>query len=183
MINFLTTRGWIGRQATQGRGEEDPGFSCCPTTNQHVRNCSYCVAKRFCASEPARHCAGGPECHNGNAARRLCGRSGARGTRPLQSSNGALEIRRLGGFRHGARRHARAFRRYEPAIGWPLVPAAVGTITRTYSWTKLQTTRKKWRSTRDDAIGRMIISIILSAASICRARSCRADKYRRMAHD
>src|SRR5262249_1273275 len=66
------------------------------------------------------HCAGGPECHNGNAARRLCGRSGARGTRPLQSSNGALEVRRLGGIRHGARCHAGAFGRYKPAIGWPL---------------------------------------------------------------
>src|SRR5262245_25950978 len=67
------------------------------------------------------HCAGDPECHNGNAARRPCGRSGARGTRPLQSSNGALEIRRLGGFRHRARRDARAFGRYEPTNGWPLV--------------------------------------------------------------
>src|SRR5262249_59709279 len=28
--------------------------------------------------------------------------------------------RGLGGFRHGARRHARAFGRYKPAIGWPL---------------------------------------------------------------
>src|SRR6516162_6193300 len=66
------------------------------------------------------HCADGPECHNGNAARRPCGRSGARGTRPLHSSNGALEIRRLGGFRHGARGRARVFGRYKPAIGWPL---------------------------------------------------------------
>jgi uncharacterized membrane protein (UPF0182 family) len=53
-------------------------------------------------------------------ARRPCGRSGARGTRPLQSSNRALEIRRLGGFRHRARRDARAFGRYEPTNGWPL---------------------------------------------------------------
>src|SRR5262249_42808079 len=66
------------------------------------------------------HCAGGPERHNANAARRPCGRSGARGTRPLHSSNGAVEIRRLGEFRHGARRPGRAFGRYEPAIGWPL---------------------------------------------------------------
>src|SRR6516162_195004 len=66
------------------------------------------------------HCADDLESYNRNTARRFCGRSGARGTRPLQSSNGALEIRRLGGFRHGARRYARAFERYEPAIGWPL---------------------------------------------------------------
>ena len=66
------------------------------------------------------HCAGGPECHNRNAARRSFGRSGAGGTRALQSSNRALEIRRLGRLRHGARRNARASGRYEPAIGWPL---------------------------------------------------------------
>src|SRR6516162_9242012 len=66
------------------------------------------------------HRVGGSECHNGNAARRSRSRSGARGTPPLQSSNRALKIRRLGGLRHGARRHARAFGRYEPAIGPPL---------------------------------------------------------------
>jgi len=63
------------------------------------------------------------------------------------------------------------------------VPLAPRTHALRKQQSSLQTTRKKWRSTRDDAIGRMIISIILSAASICRARSCRADRYRRMAHD
>ena len=68
-----------------------------------------------------RRRAGGSEHCNGDAARRPRGRSGAGGARPLQSSNGALEIRRLGGLRHGVRRDAEAFGGYEPAIGRPLV--------------------------------------------------------------
>src|SRR5262249_9807491 len=60
-----------------------------------------------------RRRAGGSERCNGNAARRPRGRSGAGGAATLQSSNCALEIRRLGGLWHGARRDAGAFGGHE----------------------------------------------------------------------
>src|SRR5262249_36954148 len=46
---------------------------------------------------------------------------GAGGAQPLQSSNCALEIRRLGQLWHGARRYAAAFGGHESEIGRPLV--------------------------------------------------------------
>ncbi len=54
-----------------------------------------------------------PSAATGNAARRPGGKSGTGGARPLQSSNRAIEIRRLDGLRHGVRRDARAFGGYE----------------------------------------------------------------------
>src|SRR5262249_12877924 len=68
-----------------------------------------------------RRRAGGSKRCNGNAARRPRGRSGAGGAPTLQSSNCALEIRRLGRLWHGARRYAAAFGGHESEIGRPLV--------------------------------------------------------------
>jgi uncharacterized membrane protein (UPF0182 family) len=61
-----------------------------------------------------------PTTATGTAPCRGCGRSSTEGARSLQSSNGALEIRRLEGLWHGARRDARTFRGSEPAIERPL---------------------------------------------------------------
>ena len=58
----------------------------------------------------ARRRVGATGRRGGNAARRSCGGSGTQSAGPLQSSNGALEIRRLDGLRHRPRGDAWAFR-------------------------------------------------------------------------
>ena len=58
----------------------------------------------------ARRRAGATGKRSGSAVRRSCGRSGTQSAGSLQSSNGALEIRRLDGLRHRPRGDAWTFR-------------------------------------------------------------------------